>query len=104
MFKEELGRLKGTIATLHVPKDASPIFFRQRSLPYALKPKVEEEINRLLREKIISPVKYAELAAPVVHILKPNGSIRLCGDYKLPVKKVTTLEQYPIPRVEDLFA
>ncbi|KAI7797170.1 hypothetical protein IRJ41_014565, partial [Triplophysa rosa] len=104
VFKEELGMLKGTIATLHVPKDASPRFFRPRSVPYALKPKVEEEINRLLREKIISPVKYAEWAAPVVPIVKPDGSIRLCGDYKLTVNKVSTLEQYPIPRVEDLFA
>ncbi|KAI7802842.1 hypothetical protein IRJ41_020318 [Triplophysa rosa] len=77
MFKEELGMLKGTIATLHVPKDASPRFFRPRSVPYALKPK-----------KIISPVKYSEWAAPVVPIVKPDGSIRLCGDYKLTVNKV----------------
>ncbi|KAG1937540.1 retrotransposable element [Pimephales promelas] len=66
--------------------------------------RVEEEINRLLRDKIISPVKYSEWAAPVVPILKPDGSVRLCGDYKLTVNRVSTLEQYPIPRVEDLFA
>lgn len=104
VFKEELGTLKGTTATLHVPADASPRFFRPRSVPYALKTKVEEEIKRLLQNKIISPVKYAEWAAPVVPILKPDGSIRLCGDYKLTVNRVSTLEQYPIPRVEDLFA
>ncbi|RXN33535.1 putative protein K02A2.6-like protein [Labeo rohita] len=104
VFKEELATLKGTTATLHVPNDASPRFYRPRSVPYALKTKVEEEINRLLRDKIISPVKYSEWAAPVVPILKPDGSIRLCGDYKLTVNRVSTLEQYPIPRVEDLFA
>ncbi|KAI2668897.1 Transposon Tf2-6 polyprotein [Labeo rohita] len=104
VFKEELGTLKGTTATLYVPNDASPRFYRPRSVPYALKTKVEEEINRLLRDKIISPVKYSEWAAPVVPILKPDGSIRLFGDYKLTVNRVSTLEQYPIPRVEDLFA
>lgn len=104
VFKEELGTLKDTTATLHVPTDASPKFYRPRSVPYALKTKVEEEIDRLLRDKIISPVKYSEWAAPVVPILKPDGSIRLCGDYKLTINRVSKLEQYPIPRVEDLFA
>lgn len=103
VIKEELGMLKGATATLHVPSGASPRFYRPRSVPYALKTKVEEEINRLLRDKIISPVKYSEWAAPVVPILKPDGSIRLCGEYKLTVNRVSTLEQYPLPRVEDLF-
>lgn len=57
-----------------------------------------------MKADIISPVKYAEWAAPVVPILKPTGTVRLCGDYKLTVNKVASLEQYPIPRMEDLFA
>ncbi|KAG1937621.1 gag-pol fusion protein [Pimephales promelas] len=104
VFKEELGTLRGATATLHVPTDAAPRFFRPRSVPFALKTKVEEEINRLLRDKIISSVKSSEWAAPVVPILKPDGSVRLCGDYKLTVNRASKLEQYPIPRVEDLFA
>ncbi|KAJ8370490.1 hypothetical protein SKAU_G00105180 [Synaphobranchus kaupii] len=48
-----------------------------------MRSKVEVEINRLLKEQIISPVKYSQWACPVVPILKPDGSIRLCGDYKL---------------------
>ncbi|KAJ8351850.1 hypothetical protein SKAU_G00233260 [Synaphobranchus kaupii] len=54
-------------------------------------------------EGIISPVKYAEWAAPIVPVLKPDGSIRICGDYKLTVNNASSLEQYPIPRVDDLF-
>ena len=64
-----------------------------------MRAKVDEEIDRLLKENIISPVKYAEWAAPVVPILKPIGTVRLCGDYKLTVNTVASLEQYPIPRV-----
>ncbi|XP_030580469.1 uncharacterized protein K02A2.6-like [Archocentrus centrarchus] len=104
VFKEELGTLKGTKATIHVKQDATPRFFRPRSVPFAMRAKVDEEIDRLLKENIISPVKYAEWAAPVVPILKPIGTVRLCGDYKLTVNTVASLEQYPIPRVEDLFA
>ncbi|XP_055721195.1 uncharacterized protein K02A2.6-like [Salvelinus fontinalis] len=69
-----------------------------------MKPKVDVEIDRLLAEDIIVPVKFSEWAAPVVPILKPDGSIRLCGDYKLTVNRVSSLEQYPIPKVEDLLS
>ncbi|XP_033993597.1 uncharacterized protein K02A2.6-like [Trematomus bernacchii] len=104
VFKEELGTLKGMKATIHVKADAVPRFFRPRSVPYAMRTKVDEEIDRLLKEGVISPVKHAEWAAPVVPILKPVGTVRLCGDYKLTVNTVSSLEQYPIPRMEDLFA
>lgn len=104
VFKDELGTLKGTKATIHVKQDATPHFFRPRSVPFAIRAKVDKEIDRLLKENIMSPVKYAEWAAPVVPILKPIGTVRLCGDYKLTVNTVASLEQYPIPRVDDLFA
>ena len=77
--------------------------YRPRSVPYAMRAKVEEEIGRLLKEGIISPVKYAEWSAPIVPVLKPEGSIRICDDYKLTVNSASSLEQYPIPHVEDLF-
>ncbi|KAG1927461.1 retrotransposable element [Pimephales promelas] len=69
-----------------------------------MKTKVEAEIERLLKEKIIEPVKHSEWAAPVVPVLKSDNTVRLCGDYKLTVNRVSKLEQYPIPRIDYLFA
>ncbi len=104
LFKEELGELKGPPAKIYVDKEAVPRFFKARPVPYAMKAKVEVEIERMLREHIIEPVKYSEWAAPVVPVLKSDNTVRLCGDYKLTVNRVSKLEQYPIPRIEDLFA
>ena len=104
VFKDELGRFRGPPAKIYVDKEAAPRFFKARPVPYAMKGRVEAELDRLLTEKIIEPVKYAEWAAPVVPVLKPDDTARLCGDYKLTVNQISKLEQYPIPRIEDLFA
>ena len=49
-------------------------------------------------------MQFSEWAAPIVPIMKPDNSIRICGDCKTTVKKVSKLDNYPIPKVEDLLA
>ncbi|CAI5685796.1 unnamed protein product [Oreochromis niloticus] len=104
VFKDELGTLKGFAAKIHVARDAKLCFYKPRSVPFAMKKKVEQELERQLEEKIIQPVKFSEWAVPIVPILKPDSSARICGDYKLTVNKVSPVEQYPIPRMEDMIA
>lgn len=65
---------------------------------------MERKLERLENEKIIEPVKFSEWAAPIVPVLKPDSEARICGDYKLTVTKVSPLEQYPIPKMEDMIA
>ena len=36
--------------------------------------------------------------------MKPNGSVRICGDYKCTVNQASKLDKYPIPKTEDLLA
>ena len=104
VFKKGLGTLKGAKAKIHVPEGATPRFFKPRSLPYAMKGKVESEIDRLVGEGILKPVEFSEWAAPIVPVLKPDNTIRLCGDYKVTVNQVSHLEQYPLPSLEDISA
>lgn len=55
----------------------SPVSSAQGQSPAAMRAKVDEEIDRLSKEDIISPVKWSEWAVPVVPILKPDGHVRL---------------------------
>ena len=73
-------------------------------MPYALRSRVEEELVRLEREGILEPVTHSEWAAPVVPLVKQDGSVRLCGDYKLTINRAAVVERYPLPRIEDLLS
>ena len=104
LFKDEMGILKGTKVTIHIQPDARPRFFRPRPVPYALRGKVEAELQRLQNVGVIEPVQFSDWAAPIVPVLKKDGSLRICGDFKLTINHVATPDVYPLPKVEDLFA
>ncbi len=105
IFKPGLGTLKGYKAKIHVDPDAKPRFCKARTVPYAMRDMVEQELERLTQEGIIEPVQFADWAAPIVPVLKSGGkSIRICGDFKATVNQVSKLDKYPIPKIEDLFA
>ena len=102
VFKEGLGTLKGFQAKIHVDPHAKPEF---HPVPYALRDKVDQELQRLQRDGTIEPVDIAEWAEPIVVVLKQDKqSVRICGDFSVTINPVSKLDRYPIPRVEDLFA
>ena len=75
MFNVELGTLKDMKAKLHVDLEAKPLFYIARTVPFALKRKVEDELERLEKEDIITPVKFSDWAAPIVPVEKRDGSV-----------------------------
>ena len=70
-------------------------------MPYALKSAIEDELERLEREDIVEKITHSEWATPIVAVPKPDGRVRLCGDFKVTVNQSLSIEQY---LVEDLFA
>ena len=96
--------MQGVKVKLEVDANARPKFFKPRTVPYAHRKAVEQELDNLQKQGIISPIDHSEWAAPIVPVLKSNGSMRICGDYRATVNRSLLTNIYPLPRVEDLFA
>ena len=75
-----------------------------KNSPYELQNKIEQELECLETEGIIEPVQFADWAAPTVPVLKLDGSVHICRDYKITVNRAAKVNSYPIPKIEDLFA
>ena len=95
LFRSELGQAKTIEAKLHIASEAKPRFCKVQQVPHALREKVDDELSRLELSGIIEPVQFSEWAAPIVPVLKPDGSVRICGDYKLTVNQAAKLDPYP---------
>ena len=104
VFSNNLGFYNNKKLKLYLKSDATPVFCKPRPVPFAMRKKLENEICRLEQEGIIEAVESSEWATPVVPVLKSNGEMRLCGDYKITVNPQLIVDKHPIPRVVDLLA
>lgn len=75
---------KGKIK-LELKEGTTPKYMLARSVPFALKDKIEKELSRLVEEEIIVPVETSDWATPIVPVLKLNSDVRLCADFKVTV-------------------
>ncbi|KAK0046765.1 hypothetical protein Bpfe_023789 [Biomphalaria pfeifferi] len=89
-------------ANIAIKDEAKPKFCNARPVPYAIKAKVEKELNKLENEGILSKVNYSNWATPIVPIMKPSGDVQICGDFKVTINPSLKVEQYSLPRIEDI--
>ena len=90
-------------AHLKLKENATPKFFKSRPVPFALKEKIAEEVKRLERLGVLEKVEFSYLASPIVPVLKPDGTVRICGDYKVTINPELDVPEYPMPTAEELF-
>lgn len=102
LFTPGLGRFRGGAARLQVREGAAPVFCRARPVPYALRERVEAELDAMLRDGVIEPVDSADWATPLVPVRKADGGLRICADYKVTLNPVLKIDRYPLPRIDDL--
>ncbi|VDP59909.1 unnamed protein product, partial [Schistosoma mattheei] len=89
--------------TLWLKPQAKPVFRPNRPVLYAALSKVDEELNRLQLQGVITPVSYSVWVAPIVVIKKVNGTIRIWADFSTGLKAALKQCNYPLPVPADLF-
>jgi hypothetical protein len=62
---------------------------------------LKEHIRELLEKGFIHPSSFP-WGAPVIYVLKKDGTQRLCMDYRA-LNEVTVRNKYLLPRIDDLF-
>ena len=104
VFSTELGTIKSFKAKLVLKQGVTPKFCRARSVPFALRSAVETELDRLEKLGVVEKVSHSDWATPIVPVVKGNGKVRICGDYKVTVNPCLDVDQHPLPKPEELFA
>src|SRR5260363_480617 len=95
----ELGRTDLVSHRIYI-EEVPPI----RSRPYSVPPNeqtfIKEEIQQIIKHKLIRPSD-SPWTSPVVLVKKKNGKLRFCVDYRK-LNKVTKHDSYPLPRINEL--
>ncbi|XP_017492861.1 PREDICTED: uncharacterized protein LOC108380966 [Rhagoletis zephyria] len=103
IFEERVGSIPDLVCSLKLRQGAKPVFLKERQVPFALREKVEHELDNLERDGIITKVNTSNWGSPLVVIPKPDGNVRLCVDYKVAVNPQLEVAHYPIKRVDEIF-
>ncbi|KAL3228441.1 hypothetical protein MRX96_048564, partial [Rhipicephalus microplus] len=104
VFDGGLGCYKGPPVKLALNPEVVPVRLKARRVPFALRQKIDAELDKLLQQGVLEPVNCAEWETPIVTPLKGNGDIRICADYKCTINKALQQHAYPVPVVSHVLA
>ena len=76
---------------------------KARHIPFALKEKVEQELERLINLKCLEKVETSEWATSIVPIMKKDGNVRICRNFKLTVNPNLIIDNHPLSLIEEIF-
>ncbi|XP_026530759.1 uncharacterized protein K02A2.6-like, partial [Notechis scutatus] len=102
VFTEQLGKYKGSPISFKLCPDVAPIRLKPRRVPFAHKPKIDEQLDKLIAQGVLEPIDHAQWETPIVTPIKPDGSLRICGDYKATLNHALQQSAYPVPVVQHL--
>ncbi|UYV83354.1 K02A2.6-like, partial [Cordylochernes scorpioides] len=102
LFKEEINAYNGPLIHIDLPENAVPKFVKARAVPFALRELVDKKLKSLEEQGIIEPIKFSKWASTIVTVLKNDGTIRICHDYKTTVNLYTNPDKYPLPTIPQL--
>jgi len=85
--------------TIELEQGTKPIHCPPRRMSFTQKDALDEELDKMLKGGKIVKSRSA-WASPVVMVMKKDGSIRCCIDYRR-LNEKTKRDSYPLPRIDD---
>ena len=85
VIKDGLGLLKGIKVDVELESGARAKFCKSEPIPFSLKEQVEKAIQQQIENGELMPVESSELAAPIVLVIKKDGGVRICADFKVTI-------------------
>ena len=97
------GRINCEPVKIELKSDAQPYSVSTaRRIPFPLLPKVKEELENMVRDGILTGISEpTDWCSPIVPVLKPNGNVRICVDYKK-LNESIKRELYMLPNLDDI--
>ena len=84
--------------------DIQPVIAPSQKIPHSLKPRLKQELERMIKLHIIEPVvEPTEWVNAMVIVEKPNGKLRICLDPR-PLNKAIKRHRYQLPTAEEIFS
>ncbi len=80
----------------------TPVRSKAYPIPFALRERVDKELDEMLRLGIIEKSE-AAYASPIVVVTKPDLSLRICADFRK-LNEQTVFDPEPIPTADEIFA
>ena len=80
--------------------DNPPVRQPSRQVPFALRSKITEMVQNMLKTGVIQE-SVSPWASPVVMVRKKDNSLRFCVDYRQ-LNALTRKDTFPLPRIDDL--
>ncbi|KAJ9528513.1 hypothetical protein QJQ45_020524, partial [Haematococcus lacustris] len=87
--------------TIPLVPDARPPVTPMYRLSKPEQEELKRQIQDYLSKGMIEPSS-SPYAAPILFVQKKSGELRMCIDYRQ-LNKLTLRDQYPLPRIDDLF-
>jgi hypothetical protein len=86
-----------------IPMKPQTLPFQQklRKMHPKLELTVKKELNKLLKAKIIFPVRHTQWVSNIVPVRKKSGEIRLCVDFRN-LNRASNKDNYPVPPMEQI--
>ena len=99
-----IGKLKDRENKLHIDENIQPVAQPHRRIPFYLREKVENELDRLEQLDIIEKVDGpADWVSPVIIAPKKNGDIRICVDMRK-ANEAIKRERHITPTIDDIIS